>query len=64
MIGIQTDECTGCAVCTTSCTQQAIEMRQNETTGFLYPYIDESKCNRCLSCQRICPVLHRRAGSS
>lgn len=64
MIGIQTDECTGCAVCTTSCTQQAIEMRQNETTGFLYPYIDESKCNRCLSCQRICPVLHRRVGSS
>ena len=64
MIGIPNDECTGCAVCTTSCTQNAIKMRQDETTGFLYPYIDEAKCNRCLNCQRICPVLQRRAGSS
>ena len=64
MIGIPNDECTGCAVCTTSCTQNAIKMRQDETTGFLYPYIDEAKCNRCLNCQRICPVLQRRVGSS
>jgi len=47
--------CTGCSACRDRCPQQAIEMREDRE-GFLFPTIDESKCNQCGLCIEICPV--------
>lgn len=47
--------CTGCSACRDRCPQQAIEMREDRE-GFLFPAIDESKCNQCGLCIEICPV--------
>jgi coenzyme F420-reducing hydrogenase beta subunit len=47
--------CTGCSACRDRCPQQAIEMREDRE-GFLFPTIDENKCNQCGLCIEICPV--------
>lgn len=48
-------ECTGCSACYAICPQHAITMQEDEE-GFLYPYIEEEKCVRCLQCVKRCPV--------
>ncbi len=48
-------KCTGCSACYNSCGVGAIKMESDEN-GFLYPKVDESKCVKCLKCQRACPV--------
>ena len=46
-------ECCGCGACANSCPKQAITMVEN-SDGFLYPNIDESKCINCGKCLQIC----------
>ena len=50
------NQCTGCATCFNVCPVQCITMKENEE-GFLYPYIDHSKCMNCGLCQRKCPAI-------
>ena len=46
-------DCCGCGACVNICPVQAITMVE-DTCGFLYPQIDESKCIRCGKCKRAC----------
>lgn len=48
------EECTGCSACYNICPQKAISMVEN-SEGFLYPKIDETKCINCGKCKYICP---------
>ena len=49
--------CTGCAACANVCPVGAIEMRTNDE-GFLYPFIDQTKCIKCGLCAKTCPTLN------
>lgn len=49
-------ECTGCNTCVLVCPQNCIEMQADEE-GFLYPYVDGSKCVKCGICEKKCPVI-------
>lgn len=51
--------CTGCGCCAAVCAKHAIEMKQSDVDGFLYPYIDKEKCVDCGLCEQACPALHR-----
>lgn len=51
-------QCSGCAVCSSVCSFQAITMRQN-SQGFMYPQIDKEKCVNCGKCRKTCPVLNK-----
>jgi coenzyme F420-reducing hydrogenase beta subunit len=48
--------CTGCRACEQKCGKKAISM-QYDSEGFLYPRIDNSLCNDCGLCEKICPIL-------
>jgi len=48
--------CTGCRACEQKCGKNAIVM-QNNSEGFLYPSINESLCNKCGFCEKICPMF-------
>ena len=52
-----TDMCTGCMACYNICPVQAISCIENNN-GFLYPTIDNTKCIKCLQCEKACPVLN------
>ena len=45
------DKCTGCFACYNICSQNAIEMIEDEY-GFVYPKIDTDKCINCNLCKR------------
>ena len=45
--------CCGCTACQSICPREAISMRPDDL-GFLYPVIDESKCNKCNLCSKVC----------
>lgn len=47
------EDCCGCAVCQTVCSQKAIAMVEDKE-GFRYPAIDMEKCVNCGACVRIC----------
>lgn len=51
------DECTACQACRSACPVGAITMSEN-SRGFFYPIIDQSKCIDCHKCQRICPSIN------
>ena len=48
------EECCGCTACYAICSQNAINMVEDEE-GFLYPQIDSEKCIKCYVCLRVCP---------
>jgi len=48
--------CTGCRACEQKCNKNAIAM-QNNAEGFIYPSINESLCNKCGLCEKICPMF-------
>ena len=56
---ISENDCTGCGACANKCPANAISMRANSVSGFLYPHIHDSKCIDCYLCQESCPVLRR-----
>lgn len=49
------EECCGCAACYSICSQAAISMLE-DSEGFEYPKINESKCIRCYQCIEVCPI--------
>lgn len=55
MIICEIKKCTGCSACINICSHQAIVLKEN-THGFSYPQIDESKCVNCNRCRQVCPV--------
>lgn len=57
MIQIQNKSiCCGCSACANICPLKCIRMIKDEE-GFLYPWINETKCNQCGMCERTCPIL-------
>ncbi|MDR3002496.1 MAG: Coenzyme F420 hydrogenase/dehydrogenase, beta subunit C-terminal domain [Fibromonadaceae bacterium] len=50
--------CFGCRACEQKCNKNAITMQSN-SEGFLYPSIDESLCNKCGLCEKICPAIEQ-----
>jgi coenzyme F420-reducing hydrogenase beta subunit len=52
--------CNGCTACSNSCPMGAISMKEN-LDGFLYPFIDQSKCTDCGICQKKCPILNQKS---
>lgn len=52
---VPVENCTGCAACCICCPQEAIDMKE-DSEGFLYPRIDQKKCNSCNLCIDGCPV--------
>ena len=47
--------CCGCAACCDICSQNAIEMIEDEE-GFLYPVLIKVRCAHCKQCLRVCPL--------
>ena len=52
---VSIDNCTGCCLCQNVCPTNAISMRENQE-GFIYPFVESSKCVECGKCLRYCPV--------
>ena len=48
--------CTGCSACMNICPTGAISILP-DSEGFYQQNIDESKCIRCLKCEKTCPVI-------
>lgn len=60
MIEIEKKECcSGCHACANICPQKCIEMREDEE-GFLYPYVDVSKCVECKLCEKVCSIINHK----
>lgn len=58
MIKIQNNQdCCGCAACAQRCPKQCISMEE-DSEGFLYPVVDESRCIDCGLCERVCPIIN------
>ena len=55
---IEKRDCCGCSACANICPHGAIEMVEN-SEGFLYPKIDQSKCVNCGLCKKTCPILNK-----
>ena len=51
------DKCCGCFACGDVCPKSAIKYKKDKD-GFLYPYIDETKCINCGKCLKVCPRLN------
>lgn len=59
MISINKKEsCSGCHACYSVCPKKCIEMERDEE-GFLYPFVDLSKCINCGLCESICPIINK-----
>ena len=54
--------CCGCTACYSVCARNAITM-QPDTEGFLYPVVSLDKCNNCGLCEKVCPILQRKAST-
>ncbi len=46
-------DCSTCTACASICPKDAITMRPDEN-GFVYPFVDESKCVHCGLCEKVC----------
>lgn len=51
-------DCCGCASCMQRCPEQCILMKE-DVKGFLYPFIDKTKCIDCGLCEKVCPVQNQ-----
>lgn len=50
-------DCCGCYGCINVCSQNCIEMK-NDNEGFWYPDINKNKCINCALCEKVCPVIN------
>lgn len=57
LVIVEKSKCVGCGVCKAVCPKNAIEMKNHQNTGFLYPVVNETLCINCGLCKRTCPVL-------
>jgi coenzyme F420-reducing hydrogenase beta subunit len=48
--------CFGCGACVCACPQKALSMAE-DAEGFIYPRLDQEKCNKCEICGNMCPAL-------
>lgn len=48
-------KCCGCTVCVNSCPVHALKITTNN--GFAIPGVDDTLCNDCGICERVCPVI-------
>ena len=51
-------DCCGCTACYSVCPQKAISMQQDQE-GFLYPFVEISKCIDCKLCDSACPIENK-----
>lgn len=56
---IDKSKCTGCMACKNACPRNAIQIIEDEKTGFLYPKINKEYCINCGICKRVCPVENK-----
>lgn len=50
------EDCYGCGGCVNVCPTDAIMMKPDEKTGYLYPCVDENKCIDCKLCVKKCVI--------
>lgn len=50
--------CCGCNACVQACPKHCIRM-QEDSEGFLYPFVDRESCIDCGLCERVCPVINQ-----
>lgn len=50
--------CCGCNACVQACPKHSIRM-QEDSEGFLYPFVDRESCIDCGLCERVCPVINQ-----
>lgn len=51
-------KCCGCNACVQACPKHCIRM-QEDSEGFLYPFVDRESCIDCGLCERVCPVINQ-----
>ncbi len=56
---VEKSKCSGCHACFNICPQNAVEMIEDEKTGFKYPSINHDKCIDCGMCKKACPILNK-----
>ena len=56
-------DCCGCSACHDACPKKAIIMVE-DSEGFRYPVINETKCINCNLCERICPTKNIKQNHS
>lgn len=54
-------QCYGCGACRDICPKRAISMEE-DSEGFQYPAVDESKCVRCGKCEEVCIYQNEKPG--
>lgn len=56
---VEKSRCCGCNSCVQRCPKQCIEVNEDEE-GFLYPQVDQTLCNNCGLCEKICPIINHK----
>ena len=51
-------DCCGCTACYSVCPKKTISMQQDQE-GFLYPFVEISKCIDCKLCDSACPIENK-----
>lgn len=51
-------KCCSCNACVQACPKHCIRM-QEDSEGFLYPFVDRESCIDCGLCERVCPVINQ-----
>ncbi len=54
--------CTGCSACQAVCSKRHAITMQEDAEGFLYPKVDQARCNHCGKCYRHCPSAQLEQG--
>lgn len=57
------ENCCGCGACLNVCPKNAVSMAE-DSSGYIYPQIDESLCVRCGKCKEVCAYQNSRVENS
>jgi len=53
---IDIERCKGCELCTTACSEEAIQMSKNiNNLGYRYAVVIDDLCTGCVNCALVCP---------